>query len=346
MEIYLDIQGIESGRIFTPNEAVKGVVRLELHRATVVSDLTLSLEGTTRTALIEKGPAFILGNGVPKVADESHQLFKISKVLFPPSNTPFIARGYTLSEGQYAFPFEINFPLLAECSTSQPELRHQEAILPPSFESRAVKGAHASVAYTLRVALKRRTHVRKVISQEQNLSFLPFDPAAALLSSLGTGSHIRQKGLYISPQSSLGYSHTALPILLLEAKLSSPPVLYSRERLPLQLCVRSLPTRIQHVLPIKLQSLLINLRSTTDILADIHNTSWTSSRRVLELHGLDDTIACDRESDVLSEIKPGVIQSVTLPDSPPSFTTCIIEHKHSLEIDATFSLSEPTNLSV
>jgi hypothetical protein len=67
---------------------------------------------------------------------------------------------------------------------------------------------------------------------------------------------------------------------------------------------------------------------------------------VLELHGLDDTIACDRESDVLSEIKPGVIQSVTLPDSPPSFTTCIIEHKHSLEIDATFSLSEPTNLSV
>jgi hypothetical protein len=48
MGIYLDIQGIEGGRIFTPNEAVKGVVRLELHRATVVSDLTLSLEGLLR----------------------------------------------------------------------------------------------------------------------------------------------------------------------------------------------------------------------------------------------------------------------------------------------------------
>ncbi|KAJ0414235.1 hypothetical protein BJY00DRAFT_318994 [Aspergillus carlsbadensis] len=346
MGIHLDIQGIESGRILTPNEAVKGVVRLELHRAAVISDVTLSLEGTTRTSLIEKGPPFILGNDVPKVADQSHQLFRKSTVLFPPSNTPFIARGYTLSEGQYAFPFEIHFPLSAECSISQPELRHRESVLPPSFDARAVKaGAHASVAYTLRVEVKRRTHLRKVVVQEQNLTFRPFDPTAALLSSLGTGYHVRQKGLYVDPQSSLGYSPTALPILLLEAKLPSPPVLYPLEKLPLQLCVRSLPTRIHHILPIKLQSLLITLRSTTDILADIHHTSWTSSRRVLELHGLDDTIQCDRESDVLSEIKPGVIQSVTLPESAPSFTTCLIEHRHALEIDATFSLSEPTKLS-
>jgi hypothetical protein len=45
MGIYLDIQGVESDRIFTPNEAVKGVVSLKLHRATVISDVTLSLEG-------------------------------------------------------------------------------------------------------------------------------------------------------------------------------------------------------------------------------------------------------------------------------------------------------------
>ncbi|KAL3484898.1 hypothetical protein BJX62DRAFT_243477 [Aspergillus germanicus] len=346
MGIYLDIQGVESDRIFHPNEAIKGVVRLELHRATVISDVTLSLEGATRTSFIEKGPAFILGNDVPKVDDESHQLFKRSKILFPHPNTPFIARGYPLSEGQYAFPFKINFPLSAECSISQPELRHRDTILPPSFEAQAVKaGAHASVVYTLRVEVKRRTHLRKVISQEQNLKFLPFDPTAALLSSLGTGYHTRQKGLYISPQGSHGYSQTALPILLLEAKLPSPPVLNARERLPLQLCVRSLPTKIHHTLPIKLQSLLISLRSTTEIAADIHHTSWTSSRRVLELHGLDETITCDWESDVLSEIKPGVIQCVTLPETTPSFTTCLIEHKHSLEIDATFSLSEPTKLS-
>ncbi|KAL2807803.1 hypothetical protein BJX63DRAFT_60807 [Aspergillus granulosus] len=346
MGIYLDIQGVGSNKVFTPHEAVKGVVRLELDRSTVISDITLSLEGSIRTSLIEKGPAFILGNDVPKVADEKHQLFNASKVLFPHPNTPFIARGYALSEGKYDFPFEISFPLAAECSTLQPALRHRETMLPPSFEAHAVKnGANAYVAYILRAEVTRRTRLRKVTSTDQKVTFLPLDPSAALRSALGTGYRTTQKGLYLSPQNSPGCSRTALPILLLEAKLPSPPVLYPRERLPLQLCVRSLPTRIHHILPIKLQSLAISLRSTTNITANTHNTCWASSRKLLDLRGLDEIIKCDRESDVLLEIKHGPIRSVTVPATSPSFTTCTIEHKHSLEIDAVFSLSELYTLS-
>ncbi|KAL2835492.1 hypothetical protein BJY01DRAFT_252616 [Aspergillus pseudoustus] len=341
MGIFLDIQGIECGKVFTPKEAVRGVVRLELDRPTAIFDVTLLLEGLVQTSLIEKGPAFILGNDVPKVADERHQLFKDSRVLFPRPNTPFIARGYTLPKGQYVFPFEVNFPLWADCPTSQHATRHQETALPPSFDAHAAtNGAHAKVAYTLQAEVTRRSRLRKVISTQQNLNFVAFDPAAALLSSLGTGCCTGQKVLYTSSHNSPGCSLTQLPIMLLEAKLPSPPVLFLREKLPLQLCVRTLPTRIHHILPIKVQNLAISLRSMTSITADVHHTSWSSCRKLLDLHGLDEIINCDRERDVLSEIKPGVIRGVTIPQISPSFTTCTVEHKHSLEVDAAFSLSE------
>ncbi|KAL3464468.1 hypothetical protein BJX64DRAFT_286278 [Aspergillus heterothallicus] len=339
MGVYLDIQGVERDRIFTPYETVKGVARLELNRSTVISNVTVCLEGLIRTSLIEKGPAFILGNDVPKVADESHQLFKTTKVLFPRPNSPFIARGYTLSEGQYTFHFEMKFPISAKCSISQPQLRHRDTPLPPSFRAQAMEsGARANVEYLLCVQVTRRTRLRRVISTAQSLNFIPFDPAPVLLSALRTGCHTHQKGLYITSQSLLGCSMAALPILLLEAKLPSPPLLYPRERLLLRLCVRTLPMRIQHVLPIKLQSLALGLRHTTKITADVHRASWTSSQKLLDLHELDETIKCDRESDVLSEIKPDIIQRILIPEAPPSFTACTVEHQHSLVVDAVFSL--------
>ncbi|KAL2827791.1 hypothetical protein BDW59DRAFT_160099 [Aspergillus cavernicola] len=350
MGIYLDLREFDSEKMYTPSEPVRGLVLLRLDRSTVISYVTLSIEGSARTSLVKKGPAFILGSDTPMVADESHQLLKLSKTLFPRANIPGLPGGYTLSEGEYAFPFEIGFPLQSQCSKHQPELRHILTVLPPSFEAHAAgEGGVARIEYILRIDVKRPGRFKEGTSIQRKLLFTPSDPAPHLMPLSGSGYYGRHGALYInnlakSLKAAALYTPGTVPILLLEGRLPSPPILYPDETLPLHLFVRCLPTQMEYILPVTLRSLVIALDSTITVTAGTCHTSWTSSRKLLNLKGLKEVVSGVQGTEILSEINNSILQNVTIPMVTPSFTTCTVEQKYSLNVDAGFSLGVTTKL--
>ena len=261
---------------------------------------------------------------------------------------PSPPEGYTLCQGEYCYPFEIRFQRESECQISRPEVRHLKAVLPPSFEARAAShGAQAKIDYTLKVELKRPGRFQPRISTEQKLDFLPLDPSPFLITPSGSAYPTKQEALYISDLATgKNRNYTGrLPVLLLEAKLPSPAILYWGERLPLRLFVRNLLT-LEDLCPIVLRSLVIILRSRTAIAAGIHHTSWTSSSKLLNLKGLKEVVSSSPEIDGLSEINDGIVQHATIPKVTPNFTTCTVEQKSSLEVEAGFTLRKETKLRV
>jgi hypothetical protein len=269
-------------------------------------------------------------------------------LLFPEANLPPISEGYTLSKGVYSYPFEIRFPLESECQISHPGVRHLEAVLPPSFEARAAShGARAKIDYILKVEIKRPGRFQRRISTEQKLNFLPLDPSPFPIIPSGSGYHTKQEALYVSALA-MGKNRTYTdrpPVLLLEAKVPSPAVLYSGERLPLHLFVRDLLT-LEGLCPVVLRSLVIILRNRTAIAAGAHRTSWTSSSELLNLKGLKKVVSSSAEIEGLSKINDCILQNATIPKVTPSFTTCTVERKYSIEVEAEFTLGKDTKFKV
>ncbi|KAL6232350.1 hypothetical protein BDW75DRAFT_243046 [Aspergillus navahoensis] len=329
MGIELALQGFDGDRTFTSGEAVTGSVLLKLDQPTTVSDITICLHGSVKTSLVEKGSPFILGNDLPTVAEENHQLFKVSNVLFPPRDLPQLSKSYTLSKREYSFPFEICFPQARN---------HSDAQFPPSFSSRSEKhSAEANIEYVLTIELRRPGRFRRRIEVERQLDYLPSDAAPVWPASLGSGPHIRQAALCVHSLVSTP-AGAEIPVLILEGILPSPPVLYAGRNLPVQLRIRSLPTQQNYTIPIELQHIAIFLRSTTAIVTGSHPISWNSSRALVKLKGLGEHIVSCRDVDSITEINSSILENTIVPKVPPSFNSNAVEQKYSLEVEAEFSL--------
>ncbi|KAL4782640.1 hypothetical protein BJX76DRAFT_358794 [Aspergillus varians] len=334
MKIHVDVKGPE---VFTPCNPVKGVVRLKLLRSTVVKDLIISLQGSVRTSLVEPGPAFILGNDAPTVAEEVHELFKLSKGLSPQGNMRLTPREYTLPAGEHYFPFEISFPSDPQYEPSHPGLEGNETVLPPSYQAHAAEhGAAAKVEYILKVDVNRPGQLRttRSTSTQRKLTFLSPDPDPYSMPSLRLPYYGRQGVLYTSSQA---------PHLIVEGRLPSP-VLFPGEKLPLHLFVWGLPTRFESFSQVRLRSLSITLQSTTLITAGTHRTSWTTFRNLHEFTNLKGIISGAQDNGPLSEINESIYRNVVIPKVAPSFTTCTIEQKYALGVDVGLSVGEMTNL--
>jgi hypothetical protein len=221
-------------------------------------------------------------------------------------------------------------------------------VLPPSFEARAAShGAQAKIDYILKVELKRPGRFQPRISTEQKLIFLPLDPSPFLIIPSASGYCTNQEALYVSDLAT-GKNRNCtdpLPILLLEAKLPSPAILYSGERLPLHLFVRNL-LACEGLCPVVLRSLVIILRSRTAIAAGAHHTSWTSSSELLNLKGLKEIVSSSTEIEGLSEMNDCILQNATIPKVTASFTACTVEQKYTLEVEAGFSLGKDIRFRV
>ncbi|KAL4976254.1 hypothetical protein BDW66DRAFT_57511 [Aspergillus desertorum] len=133
---------------------------------------------------------------------------------------------------------------------------------------------------------------------------------------------------------------------MMEAVFPSPPVLYPGRTLPLNLLIRCLPIRLGGFIPIRLRKLAISLRSTTAITAGVRHTSWTSSRVLLDLHGLDEPVRCHSKADSFTEIDSNIFGNVIIPEAAPSFSTRTVEQKYLLEVKAAFTLGSAGKLSV
>ncbi|KAL4862990.1 hypothetical protein BDV12DRAFT_202520 [Aspergillus spectabilis] len=350
MGIQLEILRVDTKRVFTAGDVVEGVVRLRLSRATVISDVTVSLEGSVRTFLLEKGPAFILGNDVPTVAEEHHKLFTSSKVLFPHANIPLTSKGFALPRGEFTFPFELTFPLSSSCSISQIGLKHVQTVLPPSFNGHATDhGAEAKIEYILNVEAKRSGRLRKSFAIQQNFIFSPPDPSLHLMPVPHSGWYARQAALYtripaLDLTTAASASSDPLPVLLLEAKLPSLLVLYPGGSLPLHLCVRSLPMQMQLLPTARLRSLAITLQRRTSVTAGTHHTSWQSSTEIFNLSGLTRLVNRGLDVEELSDLNDIILHTTTVPNITPSFTTCTAEQTYALEVDAWFSVEKSNTL--
>ncbi|KAG7284863.1 hypothetical protein NEMBOFW57_009478 [Staphylotrichum longicolle] len=130
------------------------------------------------------------------------------------------------------------------------------------------------------------------------------------------------------------------PVLLLEARLPSPAVLYAGDKVPLTLMLCNLAAESDDAPCIQPRSLAVSLQSTTTATVGVDCTTWTSSRSLLRLGGLRRVVGSSRERDVLAEVNGGMPQGIAIPNVTPSFTTCTVRHEHSLEVTAGFSSLE------
>ncbi|KAL4758154.1 uncharacterized protein BDW70DRAFT_162833 [Aspergillus foveolatus] len=335
MGIELALQGFDGDRTYTSGEAVTGSLLLKLDRPTIIPNITVSLHGSIRTSLIGKGSPFILGNDLPTVAQENHQIFRLSNRLFPPRDAPQLPKSYTLSNGEYSFQFEICFPQALNTSDTQ---------LPPSFINRSeTHGAEARIEYFLRIDLKRSGRFRRRITIERHLNFIPSDAAPIRSAYLISGFNKRRVVLYnLSPAHTQAGS--AVPVLILEAVLPYPFVLYTGGNLPMRLRLRRLPAKL-NCKPIKLKYVAISIRSTVTVSAGLHRTSWHSSQALVTLSELDDLISCGDEES-FTDINSSILDNTIVPKVPSTFNDKLAEQKYSLEVEAGFSLGDAIKLKM
>jgi hypothetical protein len=104
--------------------------------------------------------------------------------------------------------------------------------------------------------------------------------------------------------------------------------------------LQRLSPSLEYDIPIQLQSITINLVSTTTITLGVDHKSWTTSQNLLQLTDLKRAVTNTQANDLLSEPNSTTLQHIAIPNITPSFTTCTIRHEHSLELAAGFSLEK------
>jgi hypothetical protein len=134
-------------------------------------------------------------------------------------------------------------------------------------------------------------------------------------------------------------------VLILEAILPSPSVLYAGGNLPVQLRIRRLPAKLDCI-PIKLQYIAISLRSTTTILARLHRASWNSSQALVTLNELDEHLVSCVDEESFTDIMSSILENTIVPEISPSFNNKLVEEKYSLGVEAGFSLGNAIRSNV
>jgi len=256
-------------------------------------------------------------------------------------------KGFTLPKGTHSFPFQIRFPVLSACHKPQPWTTHLKTTLPPSFKFRAPSHeGSAKVQYWLRVKVQRPGRFKHDPVSEQELIFLPLDPALPppMLNPVYGRSMqpLNPKNLdsNIPPstfRSASGAGRRAYSFVLLEATLSSPAILYIQRSVPLRLFVRTHAT-LANDPPITLRTLGIAIHTSTTITIGSDSATWTSSRDLVHISGLELQLTGSRANGELSdEISKDLWKDATVRDVTPSFTTCTVIRQHSLVVTAGFS---------
>jgi hypothetical protein len=99
--------------------------------------------------------------------------------------------------------------------------------------------------------------------------------------------------------------------------------------------------------PIALRTLAVVIQTNTTITIGTDSGTWTSSRDLVRLSGLDLHFTGARVDGELSdEISTDLWKDSTLSDVTPSFTTCTVMRQHSLVVSAGFSYGPEEQLEL
>ncbi|KAL4952956.1 hypothetical protein BDW69DRAFT_184962 [Aspergillus filifer] len=331
MGIHIDILGLSDDNVYTSNDLVQGIVAIKAGKGTRISDITIALKGTVKSSVIEAGPAFIMGNDVPKVAQEEHEFVRMSQRLFPYTNTLPGHDQPVHATNRHTIPFKLCFPAVQMLPGAS------QKPLPPSFQTRSSeKAAAAEIVYSLEVVVKRHKRLRTDTTTEKVLTLIPSYPSA-VVRALHPSTHSAQTLYATNTLSTTNIDN--LPTLTVEARLPSS-ILQTGHKIPLRLYVRMLPRRTNQVSSVVLKTLNIRLRALTSIRAVGQKRSWSSTLSLLDLEGIDEVFACSSGTESLSEVHNRSLQHLMLSSSNPSFSTTTVEQRHVIEVEAVFSIPE------
>jgi len=126
--------------------------------------------------------------------------------------------------------------------------------------------------------------------------------------------------------------------VLLKAILPSPAILYVRSVLPLQLFLKTHGALADDPPPIALRTLRVAIQTKTTVTIGSDSATWTSSRDLVRISGLELQLTGSRVNGELSdEVSKDLWKDATVSDVTPSFTTCTVMRRHSLVVTAGFS---------
>jgi hypothetical protein len=255
---------------------------------------------------------------LPKLTELSLQLFKITKNIFLPGQIDSVTTAaFTLSRGIHSFPFEIQFPGFPEFQKMDQGKSPLQAVLPPSFTFKAPKlEGSAKVRYWLSVRVKKSCRLKSNLLQKQELRFEPFNP---FLSPARLGS------IKVTRNGRLGSLQMTLP---------SPVILNDSLKLPLLLSFKSQKATIQDSSPLVVRSLKIAILMRTTILLPCSSATWTESRDLIDMTGLEARI---NDTGQFEALHSGLYQNTLTPEITPSFITSTVRRSHSLVVTVGFS---------
>jgi hypothetical protein len=203
------------------------------------------------------------------------------------------------------------------------------------------------VQYRLRVKVRRPGRFKRDPVSEQELTFLPLDPAfpppmldpacgrSAQLLGVGNPDSSPPPSIFKSTSQVVARAGRSV---MLEATLPSPAILYIQNHVPLRHFMKTHTTQADSPPPIALRALAVVIQTNTTITIGSDSATWTSSRDLVRLSGLDLQFTGARVKGELSdEISTDLWKDATLSDVTPSFTTCTVMQQHSLVVTAGFS---------
>ncbi|KAL4917871.1 hypothetical protein BDW62DRAFT_182986 [Aspergillus aurantiobrunneus] len=260
---------------------------------------------------------------------ESHQLFKISKQLFPLSKcaSSSTSRNAALRPGEHAFPFSIQFPHATQCykTTTGRNSHHLMRKLPPSTGD---KSSPEEIKYVLEATVHQDGLTRKAT---RGVHFHPISTIALPPQ----GQHVQTKTMRITYRADSSEFLSPPSTCEVAAKLLNGPFLFLGQPIPLAL---EITNTTQTNSDIYLHGFQSRLFETTEVRIRGAAESLTRSCPVQTMVNLRQLFVPELRNDKRSDelvvsLRNKLWNQYCVPlFLTPTFETCNISRSYKLEI--------------
>ncbi|KAL7943357.1 hypothetical protein V8C42DRAFT_328839 [Trichoderma barbatum] len=311
LKLILDINSPD-GVIFGPEDEIRGTVNILGHTGQKLSHLTVTFGGRLTISV----PAQIAG---PNPGDVKHMLFEENKELEYNDTT---SNDENPDNGISIVPFSFRFPSHVQC------FAHKHSLyLPPSMDIHEAE-SRIKVEYYVVAAVDRQIFglISKTTRATKGLKFsnnVPLNSSPVMLPNASRPLVLQQKDG--SGRMDFGFDGLPAytPSLRVEALLPQPPVLFRGQANPIKFLVHT-PSEVVGKIFIRKASIYF-ITSTTTVVGSI-------CRRVDEAFsgaGISGAIPIDSERSAFDSGAWGQLSKLNL---QPSFESCVMQIKHSVEI--------------
>ncbi|KAF4825363.1 hypothetical protein CGCTS75_v009697 [Colletotrichum tropicale] len=239
----------------------------------------------------------------------------------------------TLKEGKHCFPVSLCFPH----STADP---HCETICLPPSTGINTAGLKVTVAYVLKVKIRRQGILRFNTVKKTELLFRPLPQFRVISPTIGdcscTSSIAAEELETPQPLAQVRSTLPAYsPSLQLKMTIPAPPVLNPHKPLALALKVLVQPDLMQRLGPISLRNLVLRLRTTTTVCVGQSSREDVRYDPICGIMG--DIPIAPAEGQNGFALDPGIWKSHVVPLVSPTFGSSVLSIRHALEVICGFS---------